>query len=104
MISLLKNLFLKKRGLDLIIVEYDVLPERLHGVDASRVGLLHQEDLSKTAFADNTLDYEVLQLRCLLLRLALEESIGPHLCDLCVLLLHLIVAAELAHGAARAEV
>lgn len=100
MVRFLKNLFLQQGGLDLVIVQYDVLPERLHRVDAARVPLLHQEHLSKTALSNHTLDNEILQLRGLLLWLPLEKCIGAHLGDFGILRLHLIEAAKFAAVAA----
>lgn len=59
MLSFKENLFLELSGLNLVVLNDDILAKGLHGKDLSRVLLLHQEHLSKTASSDHFLDDEV---------------------------------------------
>lgn len=61
MIGLHQNLFLELRGLHLIVVENDVLPQRFHRINFSSVFFLDEEDLSEAASADDLLNSEVLE-------------------------------------------
>jgi len=105
MVCLLEDFLFQQRGLNLIVIQYDILSEGFHGIDAARVHLLDQEHLSKTSLANHTLDNEIFQLSRLFLWLSLKEGIGPHLGYLGILRLHLIEAtiAPLLRTAAYAQ-
>ena len=53
MICLLQDIFFKHGGFNLVIVQNDILPERLHGIDRASVILLDKEHFSKTTFSND---------------------------------------------------
>ena len=71
-VRLLQDVLLEQSRLNLVVVKNDVFPQRLHGVDATSVRLLHEENLSKTTLSNDTLNLEVLQYCFLLCWLSLE--------------------------------
>ena len=93
MISLLQNLLLEHRRLDLVELKDGVLTQGLHSVQILRVSLLAQEDLTETTLTNDGLEVEVLQCRGLLCGVTHEDGLTTVLAHF--LLLHLKVERSL---------
>lgn len=59
MVDLAQNVFLQLDILHLLVLQDDVLPDALHGVEFVRGGVLDQEDLAKRALANHLADLEI---------------------------------------------
>jgi hypothetical protein len=60
-ISLQENIFLQFGRLYLVVVQNNVLTQTLHGINLLVRLLLHQENLSEAASANNFPDFKVAQ-------------------------------------------
>ena len=89
MISLLQNLLLEHRGLNLIELKDGVLTQGLHSVQILRVSLLAQEDLAEATLSNDSFEVKVLQCRGLLCGVTHEDGLTTVLAHF--LLLHLKV-------------
>jgi hypothetical protein len=78
-ISFQQNILLQKCTFDLIVIQNDVLSETLHCIDRLVGDLLHQEHLSKTTSANDTLYLEIFKIDFLLILVSLKHSVGSSL-------------------------
>ena len=62
-VSFNQDLLLEKRVLNLVVDNYGVLFQRLHGIDSPGVFFLYKEHFSKSSSTNDTLDNEVLEVK-----------------------------------------
>ena len=74
-VSLHEDILFQKCGLDLVIIEDDVLSQRLHGIYSLILNFLDQEDFTKTSFANHTDDLEILELSLFFFLVFHEEGV-----------------------------
>jgi len=61
-ISLKKDFLLEQCAFNLIIVDNDILTQRLHGVDLSVLNFLHQEYFAETTFSNDRSNLEISEI------------------------------------------
>lgn len=76
MISLLQNLLLEHRRLNLVELKDGVLTQSLHCVQILRVLLLNQEDLTEATLTNDGLEVEILQCSSLLSGITHEDRLA----------------------------
>ena len=75
MISFLQNFLLEQCRLNLVIIENDVLSQRLHGINFATSCFLDEEDFSETAPSNYTLDDKIFEPNIFLILVFREECI-----------------------------
>ena len=76
MISFLQDFLLEQSGLNLIIIEDDVLSQGLHGINSIRTRFLYEEYFTETAFSNYTFDDKIFEPNIFFILIFREECIG----------------------------
>lgn len=80
MLYIKHDLLLKKSAVDLIVLNEDILPNRLDGIQLLVVLLFHKKDLTESATAKDHLELEVIERDLFLLGdcCPLFQELGGH--------------------------
>lgn len=78
MVSFLQYILLQESRLHLIIIQYSILPQRLHSISLITSLLLHQKNFPKRPLPDNTFDSKIWQFNLVLALRLLKHGVWPY--------------------------